>query len=67
MPVAEQIVALFAALTREEVNAMVPAKRRRFADMCRHWAGLADGAPAVAFRSGAGEHAQAGAAPVGQK
>jgi len=49
------------------VNAMAPAKRRRFADICRHWAGLADGAPAVAFRSGAGEHAQAGAAPVGQK
>jgi hypothetical protein len=42
MSVAETIAALFNALTREEVDAMPPAERRRFADLCRHWADFAD-------------------------
>ena len=42
MSVAEKIVALFNALTREEVDALPPAERRRFADVCRHWADFAD-------------------------
>jgi len=36
MSVAEKIAALFNALTREEVDAMPPVERRRFADGCRH-------------------------------
>jgi hypothetical protein len=42
MPVTDKIAALFAALTREEVDALPPAERRRFADVCRHWADFAD-------------------------
>jgi hypothetical protein len=42
MPVADKIAALFGALTREEVDALPPAERRRFADLCRHWANFAD-------------------------
>lgn len=42
MPVADKIAALFNALTREEVDAMPPVERRRFADLCRHWADFAE-------------------------
>ena len=42
MSVADKIAALFNALTREEVDALPPARRRRFADTCRHWADFAD-------------------------
>lgn len=42
MSVVEKIAALFNALTREEVDAMPPAERRRFADVCRHWADFAE-------------------------
>jgi hypothetical protein len=42
MSVAHKIVALFNALSREEVDAMAPAERRRFADLCRHWAHFAE-------------------------
>ncbi len=42
MSVADKIAALFNALTREEVDAMPPVERRRFADLCRHWADFAE-------------------------
>jgi hypothetical protein len=42
MPIADKIAALFAALTREEVDGLPPAERRRFADLCRHWADFAE-------------------------
>jgi hypothetical protein len=42
MSISDKIAALFAALTREEVDALPPAARRRFADLCRHWADFAD-------------------------
>jgi hypothetical protein len=42
MSIADKIAALFCVLTREEVDAMPPAERRRFADLCRHWANFAD-------------------------
>jgi hypothetical protein len=42
MSVANKIAALFNALTRDEVDALSPAERRRFADLCRHWADFAD-------------------------
>jgi hypothetical protein len=53
MSVAQKIAALFHVLTREEVDAMPPAERRRFADLCRHWAHFADIRPRPAVpRSG---------------
>jgi hypothetical protein len=53
MSVAQKIAALFHVLTREEVDAMPPAERRRFADLCRHWANFADIRPRQAVpRSG---------------
>ena len=53
MSVAEKIAALFNALTREEVDAMPPAERRRFADLCRHWADFAEIRPrGIAPQSG---------------
>ena len=53
MSIAHKIVALFNVLTREEVDAMPPAERRRFADLCRHWADFADIRPRPAVpRSG---------------
>jgi hypothetical protein len=53
MSVAHKIAALFNALTREEVDAMAPAERRRFADLCRHWADFAELRPRPAApRSG---------------
>ena len=48
MSVADKIAALFHVLTREEVDAMPPAQRRRFADQCRHWADFADIRPRAA-------------------
>jgi hypothetical protein len=42
MSVAAKIAALFHALTREEVDALPPVERRRFADLCRHWADFAE-------------------------
>jgi hypothetical protein len=53
MSVAHKIAALLNVLTREEVDAMPPAERRRFADLCRHWADFADIRPRPAVpRSG---------------
>jgi hypothetical protein len=53
MTIANKIVALFNALSREEVDAMAPAERRRFADLCRHWAYFAEIRPgATGPRSG---------------
>jgi hypothetical protein len=42
MPVADKISALFQVLTQEELDAMPPAQRRRFADLCRHWCQCAE-------------------------
>jgi hypothetical protein len=52
MPVADKIAALFAALTREEVDAMPPAQRERFGEMCRHWADFTRVRPANAPKAG---------------
>jgi hypothetical protein len=48
MPVADKIAALFLALTREEIDAMPPAQRERFAQLCEHWANFAKLRPASA-------------------
>jgi hypothetical protein len=37
----DRIAALFTALTREEVDALPPAQRERFAQLCEHWANFA--------------------------
>jgi hypothetical protein len=42
MPIADKIAALFGAMTQEELDAMAPAERRRFADTLRHWANRAE-------------------------
>jgi hypothetical protein len=42
MQVAHKITALFDALTLADVEAMPPAHRRRFADICRHWSRRAE-------------------------
>jgi hypothetical protein len=52
MPIADKIVALFGALTREDVDAMPPVARRRFADLCRHWADCAESKRAAGPQSG---------------
>jgi hypothetical protein len=41
VPVVDKIAALFDVLTREEVDAMPPAVRQRFAQLCQHWADFA--------------------------
>ena len=41
MPAADTITALFEQLKREDVDAMPPAKRERFAALCEHWAQFA--------------------------
>jgi hypothetical protein len=42
MSVIEKTVALLDALTLRDVQALPPARRRQFADMCKHWADLAE-------------------------
>ncbi|MBO0765367.1 MAG: hypothetical protein J2P50_12365 [Hyphomicrobiaceae bacterium] len=46
MSLIEKAVALLDVLTITDVEALPPARRRRFADMCKHWAALADHADA---------------------
>jgi hypothetical protein len=52
MPAAAKIAALFEQLTREDVDAMLPAQRERFAQVCRHWADFAEIRPEPARKSG---------------
>jgi hypothetical protein len=42
MSVVEKTIALLGGLSPAEVQGLPPARRRRFADMCRHWADLAE-------------------------
>lgn len=44
MPVSvlDKIAALLASLAPDDVNALSPVERRRFADLCRHWAAIAE-------------------------
>jgi hypothetical protein len=42
MSVIEKTIALLGGLTFADVQALPPAQRRRFADMCKHWANLAE-------------------------
>jgi hypothetical protein len=40
--ITDRIVALFAGLTREEVDMLPPVRRAQFAELCRHWANFAE-------------------------
>jgi hypothetical protein len=42
MPIVEKITALLDALDAAELDRMHPADRRRFVELCHHWAQLAD-------------------------
>jgi hypothetical protein len=42
MPLAQKVADLLTALTRADVEALPPVQRRRFADLCRHCANMAD-------------------------
>jgi hypothetical protein len=46
MSVIEKTVALLGVLTPNDVQALPPAKRRHFADMCKYLANLAEPRPA---------------------
>ena len=52
MPIADKAAALLEAVTREEVDAMSPAARERFAALCQHWADFAKLRPATAPKAG---------------
>jgi diphthamide synthase subunit DPH2 len=41
MPVADKIAALMESLRQEDVEAMAPARRERFAFLCSRWANVA--------------------------
>ena len=41
MCLAQKVSDLLSALTAADVEALPPIQRRRFADVCRHWAALA--------------------------
>lgn len=45
MSVIEKTIALLGGITPADVQALPPAYRRHFADICRHWAKLADALP----------------------
>lgn len=42
MSIAEKAYALLGALTPADIQALPPAKRQRFADLCRHLAEVAE-------------------------
>ena len=48
MAVADKIIALLDTLTPESVDALPPLRRRQFADLCRHWAKIAEEPKALA-------------------
>lgn len=52
MAVADKIIALLDTLTPASVEALPLLRRRQFADLCRHWAEVAEKPRAPAPRSG---------------
>jgi hypothetical protein len=78
MAVADKIIALLDTLTRANLDSLSPVRRRQFADLCRHWADIAerlegaqqarDGTPgreAAAAPAGSANDAAMGRAPAG--
>ena len=48
MSVVEKTFALLTALKPSDVQALPPFERRRFSDLCKHWASIADEPKAMA-------------------
>jgi hypothetical protein len=42
MAVADKIVALLDTMTLASLESLSPVRRRQFADLCRHWADIAE-------------------------
>lgn len=42
MSIVEKTIALLGVLRPEDVRALTPAQRRRFADLCHYWAEFAE-------------------------
>ena len=42
MSVIEKTIALLGGINPADVQALPPVQRRRFADICKHWANLAE-------------------------
>jgi hypothetical protein len=42
MAIADKIIALMDTMTRASLDDLSPVRRRQFADLCRHWAQLAE-------------------------
>jgi hypothetical protein len=42
MSVANKIIALLDTMTAASLDSLPPIRRRQFADLCRHWAKIAD-------------------------
>jgi hypothetical protein len=70
--VADKIIALLDAMTPASLDSLSPVRRRQFADLCRHWADIAEQpvAPAKVGASGTGKapapHESESAKPPGR-
>lgn len=42
MAVADKIIALLDTMTQTSLDSLPPVRRRQFADLCRHWADVAE-------------------------
>jgi hypothetical protein len=42
MAVADKIIALLDTMTQASLDTLAPVRRRQFADLCRHWAHIAE-------------------------
>jgi hypothetical protein len=42
MLIASKIVSLLGKLSRQDIDELPPIERQRFAQLCRHWAAIAD-------------------------
>jgi hypothetical protein len=45
MSIATKVAALLGTIRKQDVDELPPVERRRFADLCRYVAGLAEGDP----------------------
>jgi hypothetical protein len=47
MAVADKIIALLDTMTQTSLDSLPPVRRRQFADLCRHWADVAERSKAL--------------------
>jgi hypothetical protein len=62
MTIATKVVALLAAMTKQDVEGLAPAERQRLVSLCRHVAALAERAPSLS-QSGVLSELDAGRRP----